>query len=367
MAADFLASIYPTISSAKHSRITLSSTPIGYNHFAKFWNEAVEGRSQFKYLKVAWNEIPGRDEAFKKLTISNIGEMMWNQEYDCQILGSSDTLIGGKKLAELTHKTPIRTYYEDKLKIYQEPILFKKDEALGKVIPGHYYAIVGDPSEGKKQDFYTISVIDLSTSPYEQVATYRDSECPYQHYATIYDELIKMYGGENTLTIIENNIGFGKDVLDILANDIGTDSMLYMEQNKKELGLRTTTRTKRVGCGNLRTLMEYEKLIVNDFDTISEFYKFVRKNNSYEAETGYHDDMVMGLVFFSCVQSTGFLDEFIEAPISFREKFLKEHQVQIDSQVSAIVMSNGMENSPATLMDDDDGDSEKMLSVIRIG
>jgi hypothetical protein len=363
LASDFLASIYPTIASASSSRLTLSSTPDGYNHFAKFWYDAINKINQFIPFEVAWNEIPGRDEAFKKATISNIGETRWNAEFECIFLGSTDTLISGKKLQQLFHRNPIKTYHEDKMKIYKEPVITKKDMISGKITPGHYYVVCGDVSEGKKQDYYTVSVIDVSVSPFEQVAVYRDNEMPYQLYTSIVDDFIRMYGNSNVLVIIETNHGFGKEVLDVLSSDIGTEAMIYMDPKKKVNGIRMTTKTKRLGCANLKTLIEYEKLLVVDFDTINELYKFSRKGKSYEAEEGHFDDMVMSLVFFAYVQSTGFLDEFLESPISFREKFMKENIEKIESEIPAFgIISDGLEDTPERNRNIDDGDDERMMT-----
>jgi len=364
LAEEFLASIYPTISSSKESTITLSSTTKGYNHFAKFWFDAINDRSGFIPLEVLWNEIPGRDDNFKKETISKVGEQMWNQEFECAFIGSSDTLISGTKLTQLFHQVPIKTFYEDKLKIYKEPILKYKDKEKGKIIPGHYYALTCDTSEGKKQDYYTISVIDLSTNPYEQVATYRDNECPYQTFTSIVDELVKMYGNDQVLVILENNMGFGKDILDILLYDIGTEATVYMEAGKKDNGVRMTVRSKRLGCAQLKTLIERDQLLITDYDTIGELYKFVRVKNSYEAsDEDSHDDMVMGLVNFAYVHSTRFIDDFISSPITFREKILKEHRSQIDSELSAIIVSDGTEEEHG-IKEDASEENDKLLMMV---
>jgi hypothetical protein len=361
LAGDFLASVYPTISSAKQSTITMASTPDGYNHFAKFWYDAKNGKNQFIPFEVKWNEVPGRDEKYKKETISNIGEMRWNAEYECIFLGSADTLISGKKLQDMFHENPIKTYYEEKLKIYENPILTKRDPYTKKIIEdGHYYAVVCDVSEGKKQDYYTFSVIDCTSIPYKQVATYRDNDIPYQLFATIVDEVVKMYGSENTLLIIETNHGFGTAVLDIIAYDLGTDCVIYSEDNKN-YGLKMTTKSKRIGCSNLKSIVEFDKLIIKDFDTINELYKFSRKKNVYEAEEGHNDDMVMNLVFFSYVASTDYLGKFVDSPSTYRAALFKAQQEKLQAEIPAFgVVSDGTEKYEL----EDDGDDEKLLTLV---
>jgi hypothetical protein len=364
LADDFISSVYPTISSSTKSKITLSSTPKGYNHFAKFWFDAINGKNSFHPIEVKWNEIPGRDEAFKKETISNIGEAKWREDYEAIFIGSANTLISGTKLQELFHANPIRTFYEGKLKIYKDPILDEKD-ANGQLIKkGHYYAVVSDVSEGKNQDYYTINIIDISTNPYEQVAVYRDNIISYIMFPSIMDEVIKKYGAENCLVIVEVNHGFGRIVCDTLTYEFGTDAMVYSDHPKKEPGLRMTPKSKRVGCGSLKTLIENDKILIVDFDTIDEIYNFVEYKTSYAADEGHTDDCVMGLVNFAYVVSTKFIDQFTDANTSIRQKFFADQENTIRNEMPAFgfISRGGMDEIEKDHSKDDD-DTERLCMI----
>jgi hypothetical protein len=362
LAEDFISSVYPTISSSTKSKITLSSTPKGYNQFAKFWFDAVNGKNEFHPIEVSWNAIPGRDEAFKKQTIANIGEAKWNEDYECVFAGSANTLISGTKLQQLFHVNPIKTFFEEKFKIYDEPVREIKDHS-GKIIQnGHNYAIIADVSEGKNEDYYTINVVDLSTCPYRQVAVYRDNIISYLMFPSVMDEIIKIYGEENCLTIIEVNHGFGRVIADTLMYDLGTNSMMYSDHPKKEPGLRMTTKSKKIGCGSLRTLIEYDKIIIQDFDTIDELFNFISDKNSFKADEGHTDDCVMGLVFFGYVVSTKFIDQFTDSNLSFRQKFFSEQENAIRAEMPAFgyISRGGMDEIDNQI---DDTDPEKLCMI----
>jgi hypothetical protein len=309
IADDFLASVFPTISVSKVSKIFLSSTPSGYNHFAKFWFDAENGINGFVPFKAFWYNVPGRDEEWKKKTIAKIGQRMFDQEYDCKFLGSAGTLLDSKSLENLFHKTAIQTHYNHDMKIYEMP---KKD---------HVYVLCADSSEGKEQNYHAFSIIDVTEQPYQQVATYRNNKISYLIYPDVILFAANMYGPEICL-VIENN-SIGHTIIDTLIYDLEADVITF-NSNLKELGLRTTTRTKRMGATTLKTLMEDNKLLIFDFDTIDELFNFILVGKTYKANEGHTDDLVMGLVFFAYMTTTTFFKEFALSGHGLRKKLYED-------------------------------------------
>lgn len=295
---EFFASVFPTVSSGQTTKILLTSTPNGLNHFHKTCEGAKNGTNGYQYVEVKWNRVPGRDEAWRQETLSamDFDQEKFDQEYECEFLGSSGTLIEGSTLKTLTHKQPIH----DKLglKIY-EPVQ-----------QGHSYACIVDVSRGKGLDYSAFQVVDVTKMPYRQVATFRDNTVPPVEYAEIIHRTLKNYN-EASVLIEVNDIG--GQVADLLHHDFEYENILCTETagrsgkristgfgtGQADRGVRTTTTVKSVGCSILKLLIEQQQLIVVDHQTISELSTFSRKGKSFEAESGCHDDLVMGLVLFA--------------------------------------------------------------------
>lgn len=293
LADQFFASIYPTISSSEQSTFTISSTPKGYNHFVKIWKDAKAGRNMFVPFEIKWNDVPGRGDRYKEETIKNIGLLKWQQEFECQILASSNTLLSAQRLEELYHEEPIETGLEGCLKFYEKP---NKE---------HAHVITVDVSEGKNLDYHAINVTDVSASPYKQVATFRSNMIQHQLLPAVIYKLSMLYG-DNSVIVIENN-SIGIEVLDILNDDYDCPSYIYSE---KQLGIRTTTKTKKIGCASLKSLVESGNYEIVDFTTIQECYNFVQSGTSFKAKDGETDDMVMALVLFAYITTTDFFRDF---------------------------------------------------------
>jgi hypothetical protein len=294
----FAASVLPTVTSAKKSKVILVSTPNGLNHFYKYYIDSKEERNDFNVVEVTWRQVPGRDEEWRKSTLGMIGNDLtrFAAEYDVEFQGSSGTLIAGWKLKELVHQTP--SSVKDGLSVYQEPVA------------GHQYNICADVSEGKGLDYSAYSVIDVSQIPYVQVAAYRNNQITATDYAHQLHSTAKRYNDATIL--IEVNIALGPEVAKMIKYDFEYDNVLFTANdgaNKKRIssgfggntdaGLRTTTQSKATGCSMLKLLIEGNQLILNDFHTIQELSTFARDSKkSYSAEEGKHDDTVMSLVLF---------------------------------------------------------------------
>ena len=329
IATQFLSSVYPTISSGKESKVMMVSTPNGMNMFYKLWNDAENGNNTYIPIEVHWSEIPGRDKAWQEETIKNIGEEQFQTEFDCSFLGSSNTLIHAKKLSVLSHSAPLTT--NAGLRVYEKPN------------PESSYVITVDVSRGVTNDYSAFIVMDVSELPYKQVAVYRDNEIKPMQFPMIIHKIAKVYNFAYVMVEIND---IGAQVADALQFDMEYDNMIMTTQHgrngqiagggfsgkKAQLGVRTTKSLKKIGCSNLKTLMEDDKLVVCDFDTIAELSSFVGKGQSYAGEDGNTDDLVMCLVLFSWLTDQTYFKELVDLDI--RKQLWKEKANLVDQDMA---------------------------------
>jgi len=330
MATEFFTSTYPVISSGKTSKVIIVSTPNGLNLFYKMWTDAIEKRSTYKPVEIHWSQVPGRDQAWKEETIKNTSEEQFRQEFETEFIGSSATLISGTKLRSLAFHEPI--HQEEGLDIYEQPV------------QGRLYIATVDCAEGVGQDYSSINIIDVSETPYKQVAKYRNNKLPLLFFPTIIYSLAKKYN-EAFVLIETNNIG--QQVVDILHYDLEYENVYKLEHHhikgqsisggfkrSTSFGIKTTKTVKKIGCANLKTLIENDKLKIMDFDTIAEMNTFVRIRDSYAAEEGNHDDLVMGLVLFSWLTAQSYFRD--STNIDIRKVLLEEQSMLGEEELTPV-------------------------------
>ena len=336
MAQDFFQSTYPVISSGQTTKVIIVSTPNGLNQFYKMWTDAIEGRSTYKPLEVHWSQVPGRDEDWKNETIRNTSEEQFRVEFETEFIGSSATLISGTKLRSLAFHNPLSS--DEGLDIYEQPI------------PGRLYICTVDCAEGVEADYSTINVVDVTQTPYRQVAKYRNNKLPLLFFPTIIYSVAKKYN--EAYALIETN-NIGQQVVDILHYDLEYENIYKLEHHhikgqsisagfrrSTSFGIKTTKSVKKIGCANLKTLIENDKLIINDFDTIAEMNTFSRVRDSYSAEEGNNDDLVMGLVLFAWLTAQTFFKD--STSIDVRKLMLAEQNMLVDEDLAPVgIIDNG--------------------------
>jgi hypothetical protein len=346
IANEFFNSVYPVISSGKSSKIIIVSTPNGMNLFYKLWMDSIEGRNNYKNFEIHWSMVPGRDEAWKEETIRNTSERQFAQEFLTEFLGSSNTLISGYKLQQLRYMNPIAEH--DKMKIYEHPI----KEGVNDEKSDHLYAMTVDVSEGKNLDSSTFSIFDISTTPYKQVATYSSSSISPILFPTVIVNAARVYNDAYVLIEINNN----PQVADFIHADLEYENLLKVfTGNKKpqqlsagfargiQMGLKMSPQVKSVGCSNLKTLIEGDKLIINDFDTYSELTTFEQHKTSFAAAEGANDDMAMTLVIFAWATTQQYFREIVNHDL--RKQIQLENMNQIDEDVlPAPIIEDGLEH-----------------------
>lgn len=326
---DFFQSTYPTISSGETTKMLLTSTPNGLNHFWKTCTGAKEGTNGYEYVEVKWDKVPGRDEKWKHETLQalNYDEQKFAQEYEAEFQGSSGTLISGAALKLLRAQDPISE--TEGFKQYVKPE------------PGHQYAIVADVSRGKGLDHSAFSVIDISSMPFNQVAVFRDNFITPTDYASFIYRISMMYNEAHVLVEIND---IGGQVADTLFLDYGIETLLFTENagmkgkkitggfsgKKMDRGIRTTKTVKNVGCSLLKLMVEQHQLIINDMDTIEELSRFSKKGATYQAEPGWHDDLAMGLVLFAWLSNQQFFKDINNINTIARLRDRTEQEIQDD-------------------------------------
>lgn len=307
VADEFFSSVYPTISSGKSTKVLIVSTPKGLNHYYKMWVDAVEGRSEYVPVEVHWSQVPGRDEAWKEQTIANTSEDQFKVEFECDFVGSIATLINSNKLRTLAFKTPLEQT-TDGLKIYEKPR------------PDRQYVMTVDVSRGQGIDYHAFTVFDVTAVPYKAVAVFRNNTMTPMVYPQMVAHVGRSYN--DAYILVETN-DIGGQVVDILKMDLEYENIMHTSNkigkgqelsggfgsSKVRPGVRTSNKVKASGCSILKTMIEDEKLIIEDFDTIRELTTFIAKGNSFQADDGQHDDLVMTLVLFAwCISQAHFKD-----------------------------------------------------------
>ena len=325
IAEAFFTSTYPTISSGRTTKVIMVSTPNGMNHFYRFWQDAVEKRSLYKPIEIHWSMVPGRDDAWREETIRNTSEDQFRQEFECEFIGSTNTLINPAKLRALAFKTPI----------YQEPH-YHEYVAPEK---GKTYCLSVDVARGQGLDYSAFSVIDVSQIPYVQVAKYKCNTITPLLYPTIIFNIAKKYN-EAFILVEVNDIG--QQVADILHHELAYENLLKIATKgragqqvtpgfkpKMQLGIKTSVQVKRIGCANLKTLVENDKLLLHDADTIMELTTFSADRQSFAAEEGNNDDLAMTLVLFGWLASQRYFKESVMNDI---RTTLQQEQLNIMDQ-----------------------------------
>lgn len=303
VAEEFFSSVYPTITSGKTTKVIITSTPNGLNMFYKIWMNAnkqpnEEGKNEYCPMEVHWSDVPGRDEKWKKQTIANTSEEQFNTEFNCEFLGSLHTLVSPTSIKSLVYKTPL-FHNSEGLRVYQKPT------------EGHRYVLVVDTARGQGKDYHAFTVMDVTTFPYSVVVTFKNNQLAPMLYPNAIYPVARQYNQAYVLVEIND---LGQQVADILHKDLEYNNLVYVQMmgrkgqvvnggfgkvGQSQMGVKTSVAVKRIGCSILKNLIEDSKLLIEDYSIIDELCSFVAKGDSFEAEEGHHDDLVMTLVLFS--------------------------------------------------------------------
>jgi hypothetical protein len=356
---EFFSSVYPTISSGKTTKVMIVSTPHGMNMFYKLWTDAENKKNDYVPIEVHWSEVPGRDEVWKEETIRNTSQSQFNSEFECEFLGSIDTLIAPHKLKQMPYVDPIQSHAD--LDIFEKPD------------PKKTYFLTADVARGSSQDYSAFVVMDVTTMPYKIVAKYRNNEVKPLMFPHKIHEVAKAYN--NCFVMVEVN-DIGEQVANSLQFDLEYDNLVMASMRgrsgqilgagfsggKAQLGVRTTKAVKRIGCSNLKQLIESDKLLIPDYDVMNELSTFVVKGSSWAADDGCNDDLVACLFLFAWAVDQQYFKELTDNDI--RERMYKEQQDQLEQDMAPFgFVDNGL-NDPNEQQDIDEyGWSEPVVKI----
>jgi len=349
IADSFFASVYPTITSGKSTKVIIVSTPHGMNHFYRMWHDAERGKNEYKPTDVHWSQVPGRDDLWKEQTIANTSEQQFKVEFECEFLGSVDTLIAPSKLRTLVYDSPKKR--SAGLDVYEDP---KKD---------HDYLITVDVARGVAKDFSAFVVIDISKFPHRVVAKYRNNEIKPMLFPNAIVDVAKAYNEAFILCEVND---VGDQVAAIIQYDLEYENLLMCSMRgragqvvgqgfsgkKTQLGVKMSKTVKKVGSLNLKTLIEEDKVYFNDYDILSELTTFIQKHNSFEAEEGCNDDLAMCLVIYAWLVAQDYFKELTDQDV--RKRLYEEQKNQIEQDMAPFgFVSDGMDEESFV---DKDGD-----------
>jgi len=348
IADSFFASVYPTITSGKSTKVIMVSTPHGMNHFYRMWHDAERGQNEYVPTSVHWSEVPGRDEQWREQTIKNTSENQFKVEFECEFLGSVDTLINPAKLRAMVYDRAIQS--GNGLDVYEKPI------------ENHDYVCTVDVARGGGNDYSAFVVVDITEYPHKVVAKYKNNEIKPMLFPSIIYETVKSYN--NAWVLCEVN-DIGDQVAAILNYDLEYPNLLQCSMRgragqivgqgfsgkKTQLGLKMSKAVKAVGCSNLKTMIEADKVLFKDYDIISELTTFIHKRNSFEAEDGCNDDLAMCLVIYAWLVAQDYFKELTDQDV--RKRLYEDQRDQIEQDMAPFgFISDGLDDE---IIQGDDG------------
>ena len=329
VAEQFFASVYPTITSGKSTKVIIISTPNGMNHFYKMWEDARNGKNGYVTNEVHWSQVPGRDAKWKEETMKNTSKRQFAQEFECDFLGSADTLISPAKLQTIPFTDPILS--NAGLDVHKRA---EKD---------HEYIITVDVARGIGGDYSAFVVFDITTLPYQIVAKYRNNEIKPVLFPSVILEVCKEYN--NPYILVEVN-DIGDSIAATLNYDLEYPNVLMCAMRgragqvvgqgfsgtKTQLGVKMSITVKKQGCANLKAVIEDDKLSFCDFEILQELTTFIQRKQCWEADDGYHDDLVMCLVLFSWLVMQEYFKEMTDMDV--RKRIYEEQRNQIEQDMA---------------------------------
>ena len=329
VAEQFFASVYPTITSGKSTKVIIISTPNGMNHFYKMWEDARNGKNGYVTNEVHWSQVPGRDAKWKEETMKNTSKRQFAQEFECDFLGSADTLIAPSKLQSIPFEDPITT--NAGLDVYKR----SEDD--------HEYIITVDVARGIGGDYSAFIVFDITDLPYKAVAKYRNNEIKPILFPSVILQVAKEYN--NPYILVEVN-DIGDSIAATLNYDLEYPNVLMCAMrgragqivgqgfsgNKTQLGVKMSITVKKQGCANLKAIIEEDKLTFTDFDILRELTTFIQRKQAWEADEGYHDDLVMCMVLFAWLVMQEYFKEMTDMDV--RRRIYEEQRNQIEQDMA---------------------------------
>ena len=329
VAEQFFASVYPTITSGKSTKVIIISTPNGMNHFYKMWEDARNDKNGYITNEVHWSQVPGRDKKWKEETIKNTSKRQFAQEFECDFLGSADTLISPAKLQCIPFNDPINSN--------------AGLDVFARAEEDHEYIITVDVARGIGGDYSAFIVFDITTLPYKIVAKYRDNEIKPVMFPSVIFQVAKEYNlpyilvevndiGDSIAATLNYDLEYPNVLMCAMRGRAGQIVGQGFSGNKTQLGVKMSITVKKQGCANLKAILEEDKLTFKDFHILQELTTFIQRKQAWEADEGYHDDLVMCMVLFAWLCMQDFFKELTDHDV--RRRIYEEQRNQIEQDMA---------------------------------
>ena len=351
IAEQFFNSVNPTISAGQKTKMIIVSTPHGMNMYYKLWTDAENKRNDYVPIEVHWSEVPGRDEAWKEQTIRNTSVEQFQQEFECEFLGSVNTLINPKKIRTMPYMKPLVS--NNGLDVFEKPIA------------GHTYVCTVDVARGVTKDYSAYLIFDVTQMPWKVVAKYRHNEVKPLLFPNLIDKTCRAYNKAHILVEVND---IGAQISDALQFELEYDNLLMTSQRGRagqilgigfskrgsNLGVRMTKQVKKIGCSNIKTIIESDKLLINDFNIIEEMSTFTRIHNSFRAEEGCNDDLMTCLIVFGWLSNQPYFKELTN--LNIRSKLYEEQAKIIEQDMAPFgFVDDGLNDPEETPFSDEYG------------
>ena len=325
----FFSAVYPTISAGTKTKMIIVSTPYGMNQFYKLWTDAENKRNDYVPIEVHWSEVPGRDEKWKEATIRNTSPEQFQQEFECEFLGSVDTLISPAKIKTLTYMTALTS--SGNVDVFENPV---KDKT---------YVCTVDVARGVGKDYSAFVIFDVTKMPYRIVAKFRSDDIKPLMFPHIIKKVCDAYNHAQVLVEVND---LGQQIAEALNFELEYDNLLMTTNRGRAgqilgamfsgrgsgFGVKMTKQIKKIGCANIKTLIESDKVQITDFNIIEEMSTFVRRGQSWQADEGNNDDLMMCLVIFGWLSNQPFFKEMTDT--NARQMLYEEQQNLIEQDMA---------------------------------
>lgn len=346
---EFFASTYPTISSGRTTKFVITSTPNGMNKFYNLWVESEKGKNSFVPFSIQWNDVPGRDDKWREEQIKNMGAEKFRTEFNTEFIGSSNTLIDPTVLQRLMADDPI--------------VETETTRQFEKPKPGHLYMCMVDVAEGINRDSSTFVIVDVTELPYKVVASFRDPLIPPMMLANPIFNFCRQYN--DAYVLIEIN-RYGSQTAQTLYHEFEYENVIFCRTkgaagqipssgfggSSSYPGVKMSERIKRIGCQNIKTLIETYKIVLSDKRIIDELYTFVQDGESYNAEQGHHDDLVIPLVLLGWLSTQEYYKQLTNVDVRYR--IAAEREALLDQDLMPFGFSSNDYYNPPIEQDPED-------------
>tara|TARA_R100000908_G_C3750288_1_gene144912 strand:+ start:14 stop:1189 length:1176 start_codon:yes stop_codon:yes gene_type:complete len=364
----FYENVYPTVSASANSKVIITSTPNGFNKFYDIYDAADKGLSEYTPFRVDWWDVPGRDDAWMKQEVANLGsDEAFNRQYGNQFISSSGLLLSPdslKKLVEFQKDFEFKDIIElEDVDVEYEGLAWHPDFNLDVVdSEDHYWMFSIDLAEGNGGDNSVINIFEIELMDetdfdkiknpgsfmdffrINQVGRFKSNEHTIEEFAkVVYTLAFDLFYSENVKMVIEWNM-FGGELLKRLEtvfpqrNNFDEETLVKfkhrVDAKARQFGLKIKKDNKPIFCQNFKKYVAQNRIMFSDKATIKEAGTFGKlPNGSYAGQLG-NDDMIM-----TCINSSEFLtttdySEFVEEIFEVMEPGIKSRIEKILEQDS---------------------------------